>query len=168
MDIQKKPTLAEKQAFWTEQLPNFEATYWLPSHFEFVVFDMNQGNYVIKDGLGPNFEDDATEIYHRVNTGWTMWKKAINFSRKQAQAVPEGFVLVPKDHFESLNEFKGLYKRAIINARKRKNQLNWAHVAGLGCGSGRAVELCKMLNIDPCATNMHEVIEAQELTHESK
>lgn len=71
-------------------------------------------------------------------------------------------VLVPKDQFESLNEFKGLYKRAIINARKRKDQLNWAHVAGLGVGSGRAVELCKMLNIDPSATNMHEVIEVQE------
>lgn len=81
-------------------------------------------------------------------------------------AVPEGFVLVPKDQFESLNEFKGLYKRAIINARKRKDQLNWAHVAGLGVGSGRAVELCKMLNIDPCATNMHEVIEAQEQSHD--
>ena len=26
-----------------------------------------------------------------------MWKKAINFGRKQPQAVPEGFVLVPKE-----------------------------------------------------------------------
>lgn len=87
MDIQKKPTLAEKQAVWAEQLPNFEAAYWLPSHFEFVVFDIDQGNYVIKEGLSPDFEDDATEIWHRVNTGWTMWKKAINFSK--AQALPE-------------------------------------------------------------------------------
>ena len=89
MDVQKKPTLAEKQEFWTEQLPNFEAAYWLPSHFEFVVFYMDQGNYVIKEGLDPDFKDDATEIWHRVNTGWTMWKKAINFSRKKAKAVPE-------------------------------------------------------------------------------
>lgn len=95
MDIQKKPTLAEKQAFWTEQLPKFESKYWLPSHFEFLIFDMDQGNYVIKDGLDPSFDDDATEIWHRVNTGWAMWKKAINFTK--AQAVPEGFVLVPKD-----------------------------------------------------------------------
>lgn len=87
MDIQKKPTLAEKQAFWAEQLPKFESKYWLPSHFEFLVFDMNQGNYVIKDGLDPTFDDDATEIWHRVNTGWAMWKKAINFT--QAQAVPD-------------------------------------------------------------------------------
>ena len=87
MDIQKKPTLAEKQAFWTEQLPKFESKYWLPSHFEFLIFDMDQGNYVIKDGLDPSFDDDATEIWHRVNTGWAMWKKAINFTK--AQAVPE-------------------------------------------------------------------------------
>ena len=78
----------------------------------------------------------------------------------------EGFVLVSKDQFDSLCMFKDLYKRAIINARKRKDQLNWAHVAGLGVGSGRAVELCKMLNIDPSATNMHEVIQAQEQSHE--
>ena len=94
MKNQKMPTLAEKQGFWAEQLPNFEATYWLPSHFEFVAFNMDQGNYVIKDDLSPDFEGDATEIWHRVNTGWAMWKKAINFSRKQAQAVPEGFLLV--------------------------------------------------------------------------
>ena len=98
MDIQKIPTLAEKQEFWAEQLPNFEATYWLPSHFEYVIFDMEQGNYVIKDDLSPDFEGDATEIWHRVNTGWAMWKKAINFGRKQAQSVPEGFVLVPKEN----------------------------------------------------------------------
>ena len=91
MEIQKIPTLAEKQEFWAEQLPNFEATYWLPSHFEYVIFDMEQGNYVIKDDLSPDFEGDATEIWHRVNTGWAMWKKAINFGRKQAQSVPESF-----------------------------------------------------------------------------
>lgn len=100
MDIQKKPTLAEKQAFWAEQLPKFESKYWLPSHFEFLVFDMDQGNYVIKDGLDPTFDDDATEIWHRVNTGWAMWKKAINFAK--AQAVPEGFVLVPKEPTEAM------------------------------------------------------------------
>ena len=102
MDIQKIPTLVEKQEFWAEQLPNFEATYWLPSHFEYVIFDMEQGNYVIKDDLSPDFEGDATEIWHRVNTGWAMWKKAINFGRKQPQAVPEGFVLVPKEPTEKM------------------------------------------------------------------
>ncbi|WP_374572626.1 hypothetical protein [Acinetobacter sp.] len=122
-------------------------------------------------------EEDNSYSVGYANAQWVAWQAAnrhiddVDFAyaqwvaRQAAKAVPEGFVLVPKDQFESLNEFKGLYKRAIINARKRKDQLNWAHVAGLGVGSGRAVELCKMLNIDPGATNMHEVIEAQEQGH---
>ena len=98
MDIQKKSKLAEKQAFWAEQLPNFESKYWLPSHFEFLAFDMDHGNYVIKDDLDPRLEDDANEIFHRVNTGWAMWKKAVNFTVNEAKAsVIEGFVLVPKE-----------------------------------------------------------------------
>ena len=135
---QKMPTLAEKQEFWAEQLPNFEAIYWLPSHFEYVIFDMEQGNYVIKDDLSPDFEGDATEIWHRVNTGWAMWKKAINFGRKQPQAVPEGFVLVPKEptdiEIESIKEkhwdmrgcqlcksdYIDLYK-AMIEAQEQKH-----------------------------------------------
>ena len=117
------------------------------------------------------FEDDM------LNMAWEMWSSG---QVVKAQAVPESnallsaavdavkklgsgdFVLVPKDQFESLSEFKDLYKRAIINAKKRKDQINWAHVAGLGVGSGRAVELCKTLNIDPSATNMYVMIEAQE------
>ena len=92
MDIKNKPTLAEKQAFQTEQLPNFESKYWLPSHFELLEFDMEGGNYEVRDVLPEHYsEDDATEIWHRVNTGWAMWKKAINFGRKQAQSVPESF-----------------------------------------------------------------------------
>ena len=88
MDIKNKPTLAEKQAFWAEQLPNFEAKYWLPSHFELLEFDMEGGNYEVRDVLPEHYsEDDASDIYHRVNTGWAMWKKAINFTK--AQAVPE-------------------------------------------------------------------------------
>ena len=103
MDIQKKPKLAEKQAFWAEQLPNFESKYWLPSHFEFLAFDMDHGNYVIKDDLDPGLEDDANEIFHRVNTGWAMWKKAVNFTVNEAKAsVPEGFVLMPKKPTEEL------------------------------------------------------------------
>jgi len=88
MDIKNKPTLEEKQAFWAEQLPNFEAKYWLPSHFELLEFDMEGGNYEVRDVLPEHYsEDDADDIYHRVNSGWAMWKKAINFTK--AQAVPE-------------------------------------------------------------------------------
>jgi hypothetical protein len=97
----------------------------------------------------------------QTRSAWESWQAA------KDQTVPEGFVLVRKEDFESLGEFKDLYKRAIISAKKRKNQINWAHVAGLGVGSGRAVDLCKSLGIDPGATNMHVVIEAQEQTNES-
>ena len=115
MEIQKIPTLAEKQEFWAEQLPNFKAKYWLPSHFKFVAFDMEQGNFDIKDGLDPSFEDDAVEIWHRVNTGWAMWKKAINFGRKQPQAVPEGFVLVKMEDLELLRDSALKIKYASLN-----------------------------------------------------
>ena len=92
MDIKNKPTLVEKQAFWTEQLPNFEAKYWLPSHFELLEFDMEGGNYEVRNVLPEHYsEDDATEIWHRVNTGWAMWKKAINFTKAQ---VPESNALL--------------------------------------------------------------------------
>lgn len=143
MDIQK-----EREAF--ERLPLAK----LAIESEYVYYNKETNSYWPNEDFCPS---DAPET---MNFAWEAWQAA------KAQAVPEGFVLVPKDQFESLNEFKALYKRAIINARKRKDQLNWAHVAGLGVGSGRAVELCKMLNIDPCATNMHEVIEAQEQSHE--
>lgn len=93
MENKEIPTLEQKQAFWAEQLPNFESIYWLPDHFDFLVFDMEQGNYIIQDDLDPSFEDDATEIWHRVNTGWAMWKKAIKFTEQKA--TPEGFVLMP-------------------------------------------------------------------------
>ncbi len=152
MEIQKIPTLAEKQEFWAEQLPNFKAKYWLPSHFKFVAFDMEQGNFDIKDGLDPSFEDDAVEIWHRVNTGWAMWKKAINFGRKQPQAVPEGFVLVEKKEFEQMQEFEDLYRRAIFNSKKSIHEVNWSHVSNLGVGSTRAKAMCKRFNIDPEAT----------------
>lgn len=130
MEIQKIPTLAEKQEFWAEQLPNFEATYWLPSHFEYVVFDMEQGNYVIKDGFNKGFEEDATEIWHRVNTGWAMWKKAINFSRKQIQSVPDGFILVPKAGAQYFShDFNGdgfKYHDTLDEAKKEaESNLDW-------------------------------------------
>ena len=112
MDIQKKPTLAEKQTFWAEQLPNFESKYWLPSHFEFLAFDMDHGNYVIKDDLDPRLEDDANEIFHRVNTGWAMWKKAVNFTvnEAKAQAVPKGYCVVPIESLEESLDWAGVAK----------------------------------------------------------
>lgn len=96
--------LEEKQKYWREQLPKFEAKYWLPGHFSFLNFDMEQGNYVVKEGLDSIYEDDAIEIYHRVNTGWAMWKKCTSSmkaeinelkAKLEVAQVPEGFVLMP-------------------------------------------------------------------------
>ena len=154
--------IQKKQATWNQERPLFEENF-IHSHLlEYFNFNESTGDYELVE-VTPNFvaRDVVFEI---VNTGWAMWLRAK--CNAKSQAVPEGFVLVPRDQFESLSMFKDLYKRAIISARKRKDQLNWAHVAGLGVGSGRAVELCKMLNIDPGSTNMHEVIEAQEQSHE--
>ena len=113
MNIKNKQTLEEKQAFWAEQLPNYESKYWMPSHFDLLEFDMKGGNYEVRDVLPEHYsESDADDVYHRVNSGWAMWKKAINFTKAQ---VPESnallsaamdavqklgsgdFVLVPKE-----------------------------------------------------------------------
>ena len=174
--------IKEKQAVWLKEKPLFEAEL-IHSHLlPFFNFNENTGDYEIKVESIPNTDDEDRKVaYETLNTGWAMWKKAINFT--EAQVVPESnallsasldaiqklgsgdFILVRKKDFESLGEFKDLYKRAIISAKKRKNQINWAHVAGLGVGSGRAVDLCKSLGIDPGATNMH-VVEAQEQRHD--
>ena len=144
MDIKNKPTLAEKQAFWAEQLPNFEAKYWLPSHFELLEFDMEGGNYEVRDVLPEHYsEDDASDIYHRVNTGWAMWKKAINFTK--AQAVPEGFVLVPVD------------------------QLNqWGHMANYAeqYGCPECFEARGYAHTLTCEINEYFAIETQEPTND--
>jgi len=158
--------IKEKQARWAKEKPLFEAEL-IHSHLlPFFNFNENTGDYEIKVESIPNTDDEDRKVaYETLNTGWAMWLRAKRDAK--AQAVPEGFVLVRKEDFESLGEFKDLYKRAIISAKKRKNQINWAHVAGLGVGSGRAVDLCKSLGIDPGATNMHVVIEAQEQADES-
>ena len=146
MDIQEKEALiAEIERFKEEAMKSYVVSRWAESYTNTDPF----GYVILK-----NENNKVWWMKTQAHQLWEMWKAA--------QAVPEGFVLIQKDHLESMNEFKDLYKRAIINARKRKDQLNWAHVAGLGVGSGRAVELCKMLYINPGATNMHEVIEAKE------
>ena len=130
MDIKNKPTLAEKQVFWAEQIPNFEAKYWLPDHFSFLVFDMDQGNYVIKDDLDPIYEDDANEIYHRVNTGWAMWKKAITFAKAQ---VSESNVMDFDEWFKKRHEKTSLYEEALFgkdDATYIKHEMNKAFQAG--------------------------------------
>lgn len=89
----EKPTLAEKQAFWSEQLPIFKEKYWLPEHLEVLEFDIDGGSFYIKESVETDLsEDDLDEIFHRVNTGWSMWKRAVNHMSKKL----DGCVVVPK------------------------------------------------------------------------
>ncbi|WP_445536097.1 hypothetical protein [Acinetobacter sp. G18] len=91
--------LKTKQAFWAEQLPFFKEKYWLPNHLEVLKFDMIGGCFDIAEGVKTDLsEEDLFDIYHRVNSGWAMWKKAVSFMREkaEAQAVPETHVLVEK------------------------------------------------------------------------
>ncbi len=92
--------LNKKQAFWAEQLPLFKEKYWLPEHLDVLEFNMDGGCFEIPIDVKTDLsEDDLFDIYHRVNSGWAMWKKAVTFMQEKAkaQAVPEGYVLVPKD-----------------------------------------------------------------------
>lgn len=89
--------LKTKQAFWAEQLPIFKEKYWIPEHLDVLEFDMNGGCFDIAEGVKTDLsEEDLFDIYHRVNSGWVMWKKAVSFMREKAQAVPGGYVVVPK------------------------------------------------------------------------
>ncbi|WP_254626856.1 hypothetical protein [Acinetobacter seifertii] len=91
-------TLNEREAFWTEQLPIFKEKYWLPEHFEVLEFDMNGGCFDIAEGVKTDLsEEDLFDIYHRVNSGWAMWKKAVTFMREKAE-VPA----VPASHTHSV------------------------------------------------------------------
>lgn len=83
--------LNKKQAFWAEQLPLFKEKYWLPEHLDVLEFNMDGGCFEIPIDVKTDLsEDDLFDIYHRVNSGWEMWKKAVTFMQEKAkaQAVP--------------------------------------------------------------------------------
>ena len=70
--------LKTKQAFWAEQLPIFKEKYWIPEHLDVLEFDMNGGCFDITEGVKTDLsEEDLFDIYHRVNSGWAMWKKPL-------------------------------------------------------------------------------------------
>ena len=87
--------IKEKQAIWLKEKPLFEAelihSYLLP----FFHFNENTGDYEFKsESINNTDEEDRKVAYESLNTGWAMWLRA---KRAKAQAVPEGFVLVPKE-----------------------------------------------------------------------
>ncbi|MFX5100648.1 hypothetical protein ABTB97_21240, partial [Acinetobacter baumannii] len=58
--------------------------YWIPGHLDVLEFDMNGGCFDIVDVIKTDLsEEDLFDIYHRVNSGWAMWKKAVNFMKSK-------------------------------------------------------------------------------------
>lgn len=86
--------ISEKQAVWREQKPLFEAEF-IHSHLlPFFNFNENTGDYEIKSECVNNTDDEDRKVaYEALNTGWVMWLRAKRDVK--AQAVPEGFVLMP-------------------------------------------------------------------------
>ena len=93
--------ISEKQAVWLEQKPLFEADF-IHSHLlPFFNFNENTGDYEIKSECVNNTDDEDRKVaYETLNTGWVMWLRAKRDAK--AQAVPEGFVLVPKEPTEAM------------------------------------------------------------------
>ncbi|MCU4521158.1 hypothetical protein KTI62_13425 [Acinetobacter schindleri] len=93
--------ISEKQAVWREQKPLFEAEF-IHSHLlPFFNFNENTGDYEIKSECVNNTDDEDRKVaYETLNTGWVMWLRAKRDVK--AQAVPEGFVLVPKEPTEAM------------------------------------------------------------------
>ena len=48
-----------------------------------------------------------------------------------------------------VSNYKELYIRALMNSKKKKSTVNWAHVANHGVGSARAARICVDIGIDP-------------------
>ncbi len=93
--------IKEKQARWAKEKPLFEAEL-IHSHLlPFFNFNENTGDYEIKVESIPNTDDEDRKVaYETLNTGWAMWLRAKRDVK--AQAVPEGFVLVPKEPTEAM------------------------------------------------------------------
>ncbi|HFX6312749.1 TPA: hypothetical protein ACIFC2_003698 [Acinetobacter baumannii] len=107
--------LNKKQAFWAEQLPLFKEKYWLPEHLDVLEFNMDGGCFEIPIDVKTDLsEDDLFDIYHRVNSGWAMWKKAVTFMQEKAKAqtIPEGYVLMPKVPSEKMFQAYARYSVA--------------------------------------------------------
>lgn len=87
--------ISAKQEKWRQERPLFEVEF-IHSHLlPFFNFNENTGDYEIKSECVNNTDDEDRKVaYEVLNTGWVMWLRAKRDAK--AQAVPEGFVLVPK------------------------------------------------------------------------
>lgn len=105
-------------------------------------------------------DPDGSYKYHATQSAFLL------FEQQQVEIESLKMDLAKASAMSEDLDYKQLYKYAIINSKKDKYKLNWAHVAGLGVGSGKAKEILRSFNIDPEATEMHKTIEAQEPSHD--
>lgn len=87
---------ANKQSFWLIEKVLFESAF-IHSHLlAFFDFNIETGDYEIKsDCTG---YEDIEKAFELINTAWTMWIRA------KKNAVPEGFVLMPKECSDEMAE----------------------------------------------------------------
>ncbi len=87
---------ANKQAFWVIEKVLFESAF-IHSHLlPFFDFNMDTGDYEIKDGC--TGYEDIDKAFELINTAWTMWIRA------KQNAMPKGFVLVNKECSDEMAE----------------------------------------------------------------
>ncbi|WP_000130800.1 hypothetical protein [Acinetobacter baumannii] len=125
--------LNKKQAFWAEQLPLFKEKYWLPEHLDVLEFNMDGGCFEIPIDVKTDLsEDDLFDIYHRVNSGWAMWKKAVTFMKEKAKAqgVPEGYVLLPRVPTEKMFQAYERYSVAPMSTLSKTGYKAMVEAAG--------------------------------------
>lgn len=89
MDIQKK------QARWLTEKPLFEAEFIFTALLNNVEFNIKTGDFDVTQDCP---ESDRELTHEVVNHSWVMWLRA------KASAVPEGFVLVPKECSDEMAE----------------------------------------------------------------
>ncbi|MBJ8440067.1 hypothetical protein [Acinetobacter junii] len=119
----EKPTLAEKQSFWAEQMPIFKEHYIMQTQLDVLYFDNESGNFEIKDESAIEFEkEDFLEAYHSVNTGWSMWLRA---KAHEAEKF-EGCVVVPVELSESIAEKLAFEK---VEKPRQENDVVWQEIA---------------------------------------
>ena len=103
--------ISTKQEKWRQERPLFEAEFLYSHLLPFFNFNENTGDYEIKSECVNSTDDEDQKVaYEVLNTGWVMWLRAKRDAK--AQAVPEGFVLVPVKEIKTwyLDDSEGIYR----------------------------------------------------------
>ena len=115
-----------KQEKWRQERPLFEAEF-IHSHLlPYFNFNESTGDYEIKSEFKEG--EDFKLAYEVLNTGWAMWLRAKRDCK--AQAVPDGFVVVPKEPTqELLNKMQDFFVGAFENGLTGGQSIHCAYIA---------------------------------------